>query len=151
MTTLSARKKNRHRWPALRRRRVAVLFGGPSSERAISIRTAAAVRRALSRMGLSPIALEVSPRVAESLREQRINLAFLTTHGTWAKTVGCKGCWMCWGFLTRAAGFSPARWPCTNRRPNGFFKAPGCPRPGGPWFRQESGSRPAAGVVGCRW
>ncbi|MBK8870568.1 MAG: D-alanine--D-alanine ligase [Elusimicrobia bacterium] len=77
MTTRGAQK---NRWRALRR--VAVLFGGPSSERAISIRTAAAVRRALSRMGLSPIALEVSPRVAESLREHRINLAFLATHGT---------------------------------------------------------------------
>jgi D-alanine-D-alanine ligase len=80
VTHFSGAEKNR--WPALRRRRVAVVWGGPSSERAISIRTAAAVRRALSRMGLPHVALEVSPRLADLLRRHRINLAFLATHGT---------------------------------------------------------------------
>lgn len=67
---------------ALRRRRIAVLFGGPSSERAISIRSAAAVRAALRRWGIPHRAIDLTPRVFEPLRRHKINLAFLTTHGT---------------------------------------------------------------------
>ncbi len=67
---------------ALRRRRIAVLFGGPSSERAISIRSANAVRAALRRMGIPHQAMDLTPRVCEPLRRHKINLAFLTTHGT---------------------------------------------------------------------
>ncbi|MBK8575810.1 MAG: D-alanine--D-alanine ligase [Elusimicrobia bacterium] len=67
---------------ALRRRRIAVLFGGPSSEREISIRSAAAVRASLRRCGLAHHAIDLSPRVCEPLRRHKINLAFLTTHGT---------------------------------------------------------------------
>jgi D-alanine-D-alanine ligase len=67
---------------ALRRRRVAVLFGGPSSERAISIRSAAAVRAALRRWGVPHRAIDLTPRVCEPLRRHKINAAFLTAHGT---------------------------------------------------------------------
>jgi D-alanine-D-alanine ligase len=66
----------------LRRRRVAVVFGGPSSEREISIRSSAAVRAALRRLGIPHRAMDLTPRVAEPLRRHKINLAFLTTHGT---------------------------------------------------------------------
>ena len=66
----------------LRRRRVAVVFGGPSSEREISIRSAAAVRAALRRLGIPHRAMDLTPRVAEPLRRHKINLAFLTTHGS---------------------------------------------------------------------
>lgn len=67
---------------ALRRRRVAVLFGGPSSEREISIRSAVAVRGALRRLGIAHHAIDLTSRVYEPLRRHKINLAFLTTHGT---------------------------------------------------------------------
>ncbi len=67
---------------AVRRRRVAVLFGGPSSERAISIRSAAAVRAALRRLGIPHVPIDLTSRVSEPLRQRKINLAFLTTHGT---------------------------------------------------------------------
>lgn len=69
----------------LRRRRIAVLFGGPSSEREISLRSAAAVRGALRRLGLPHKALDLTPRVGETLRREKINLAFLTTHGTFGE------------------------------------------------------------------
>jgi D-alanine-D-alanine ligase len=67
---------------ALRRRRIGVLFGGPSSERAISIRSASAVRAALRRWGIPHHAMDLTSRVGDPLRRHKINLAFLTTHGT---------------------------------------------------------------------
>jgi D-alanine-D-alanine ligase len=66
----------------LRRRRIAVLFGGPSAEREISIRSAAAVRASLRRCGIAHRAFDLTSRVCEPLRRHKISLAFLTTHGT---------------------------------------------------------------------
>ncbi len=67
---------------ALRRRRIAVLFGGWSAERAISIKSATAVRAALRRLEIPHTAVDLTPRIVDSLRRRKINLAFLTTHGT---------------------------------------------------------------------
>jgi D-alanine-D-alanine ligase len=67
---------------ALRRRRLAVLFGGPSAERKISIRSAVAVREALWRWGIPHCAIDLNPRVCEHLRRHKIDLVFLTSHGT---------------------------------------------------------------------
>jgi D-alanine-D-alanine ligase len=69
----------------MERRRIAVIFGGPSSERAISIRSAKAVRASLRRMGLPHCAIDLTSRVCEPLRRGKINLAFLTTHGTFGE------------------------------------------------------------------
>lgn len=66
----------------LRRRRIAVLYGGKSGERSISLKSGAAVRAALKRLGVPHAGIDVSPRVAEELRRKKINLAFLAVHGT---------------------------------------------------------------------
>lgn len=67
---------------ALRRRRIAVLFGGPSAERKISLLSANAVRAALRRLGVPHRAIDLTARVCEPLRRHKIDLALLTTHGT---------------------------------------------------------------------
>lgn len=66
---------------ALRGRRIAVLCGGWSAERAISLKSGAAVRAALKRMGLAHKAVDVSPRLTEDLRRHKTDLAFLAVHG----------------------------------------------------------------------
>ena len=65
----------------LRRRRIAVLYGGWSAERPISIKSGAAVRGALKRLGLPHAAIDVSPGVAADLRRHKTDLAFLALHG----------------------------------------------------------------------
>ncbi len=66
---------------ALRRRRIAVLMGGWSAEREISLQSGRAVSVALRRLGLSHRALDVTPDIARALRRHRVDLAFLATHG----------------------------------------------------------------------
>ncbi len=66
---------------ALKKKRVAVLSGGWSAERPISLKSGAAVRAALKRLGIPHAAIDVSPRVAEDLRRHKTNLAFLAVHG----------------------------------------------------------------------
>lgn len=65
----------------LRRRRIAVLYGGRSAERPISLKSGAAVRAALKRLGLPHVGIDVSANVAADLRKAKTNLAFLAVHG----------------------------------------------------------------------
>lgn len=66
---------------ALKNKRVAVLYGGWSGERRISLKSGAAVRAALKRLGVPHLGIDVSPRVAGDLRRWKVNLAFLALHG----------------------------------------------------------------------
>jgi D-alanine-D-alanine ligase len=56
-------------------------MGGQSSERDVSLRTGAAVHRALCRRGYDAVAIDVGPSLSRDLLDQKISLAFLALHG----------------------------------------------------------------------
>ena len=62
-------------------KRIAVLMGGQSAEREISIRSGRAVWAALIRKGYDAIPLEVDSSVVARLREVRGQIAFIALHG----------------------------------------------------------------------
>lgn len=64
-----------------RRRRIAVLLGGRSSERSISLRTGAAVLASLRRQQCRAVAVDAGGDLVPQLRRHRINLAFIALHG----------------------------------------------------------------------
>src|ERR671914_142245 len=61
--------------------RVAVLAGGQSLERQISLRSGARVRDALERIGHEVIAIDVGPDLVDRLNESRPDVAFVAMHG----------------------------------------------------------------------
>jgi len=61
--------------------RVAVLFGGRSAEREISLKSGEAVYQALREKGWDAVKIDVGPDVAERLREIRPDVAFIALHG----------------------------------------------------------------------
>jgi D-alanine-D-alanine ligase len=61
--------------------RIGVLMGGRSSERDVSLRTGAAVHRALCRRGYDAVAIDVGPTLSRDLQDQKIAIAFLALHG----------------------------------------------------------------------
>jgi D-alanine-D-alanine ligase len=61
--------------------RVAVLAGGQSLERQVSLRSGARVRDALERLGHDVIAIDVGPDLVERLTEERPDVAFVALHG----------------------------------------------------------------------
>ncbi len=65
--------------------RIAVLMGGPSSERDISLKSGKAVEEALREAGLKVVAVEVNEDVEEKLKEVRTDLAFLALHGKYGE------------------------------------------------------------------
>jgi D-alanine-D-alanine ligase len=67
--------------PLLTQARIGVLMGGQSSERDVSLRTGAAVHRALCRLGYDAVTIDVGPALSRELRDQKIAVAFLALHG----------------------------------------------------------------------
>lgn len=62
--------------------RVAILCGGRSHERAVSLRTGARVEQALHSMGEhSPVLIDVNEHLPETLRTGRFDVAFIALHG----------------------------------------------------------------------
>ena len=69
-------------------KRVAVLYGGKSTERDVSLRTGKACADALVSKGHDVTLVDVDEDLAARLREQRIDVAFNALHGRWGED-GC--------------------------------------------------------------
>ena len=69
-------------------KKVAVLYGGRSSEREVSLKTGAACADALASRGYDVARIDVDLDVAARLREHRVDVAFLALHGRWGED-GC--------------------------------------------------------------
>lgn len=66
--------------------RVAVVYGGPSAEREVSVQSGAAVLRALQGMGVDACGIDVEPQhLAEQLRNQRVGRVFNVCHGAFGE------------------------------------------------------------------
>ncbi len=69
-------------------KRVAVLYGGKSTEREVSLRTGKACADALVSKGYDVALVDVDEELAARLREQRVDVAFNALHGRWGED-GC--------------------------------------------------------------
>ena len=72
----------------LKTRRIGVLMGGLSEERAVSLRSGAAVSQALRDIGYPVIELDVGKDLPARLVAERIDLAFIALHGRYGED-GC--------------------------------------------------------------
>ncbi len=68
--------------------RIAVLKGGPSAEREVSLVTGRECARALREEGFDVSELDAGPDLAARLRAQRVDVAFNALHGRWGED-GC--------------------------------------------------------------
>ncbi len=68
-----------HAKPAFKR--VAVLFGGESAERKISLRSGAGVLAALQRCGVNAFGFDPAERPLQGLRDESVDCAFIALHG----------------------------------------------------------------------
>jgi D-alanine-D-alanine ligase len=67
---------------SLLNKRIAVLMGGKSGERQVSLRSGARVMSALQKLGASPIAIDpIDEDWVEQMRDASIEIAFLALHG----------------------------------------------------------------------
>jgi D-alanine-D-alanine ligase len=69
-------------------RRIGVLMGGLSTERAISLKSGAAVAAALRERGHDVVEIDVGRDLAERLRAERVDVAWIALHGRFGED-GC--------------------------------------------------------------
>jgi D-alanine-D-alanine ligase len=72
----------------LKRKRVGVLFGGLSSEREVSLRTGAAVSKALRGLGYDVVEIDVGKDLPARLTAEKVEVAFIALHGRYGED-GC--------------------------------------------------------------
>lgn len=75
----------------LKRSRIGVLMGGLSSEREVSLRTGAAVAKALREGGYTVVELDVGKDVATRLTAEKIDVAFIALHGRYGEDGSIQG------------------------------------------------------------
>jgi len=69
----------------LKRKRVAVLYGGRSSEREISIKSGAAVLNGLVRLGYNATGIDAAEDLVGKLKKEKVDIAFIALHGRWGE------------------------------------------------------------------
>jgi D-alanine-D-alanine ligase len=62
-------------------RKIGVLMGGESSERDISIRSGLAIYQSLQELGYAAVPIDISKDIVNTLKKEKIKLAFLALHG----------------------------------------------------------------------
>ena len=67
--------------PSLKKKKVAVLKGGLSKEREISLKTGKAIEKALTAKGYPTVCIDVGYDVAEKVAREKIECAFVALHG----------------------------------------------------------------------
>ncbi|MBI4665886.1 MAG: D-alanine--D-alanine ligase [Nitrospinae bacterium] len=72
----------------LKYKKVAVLMGGLSSEREISLKTGAAVLGALARLGIPSVSIDAGRDVCEQIKKSGAHVAFIALHGRYGED-GC--------------------------------------------------------------
>ena len=65
----------------LNNKRIGVLYGGLSSEREISIKSGTAVLNALKKLKLNVCGIDVNRDVAEKIKKEKIDIAYIALHG----------------------------------------------------------------------
>ena len=123
-------------------RRVAVLKGGRSFERQVSLRSGARVEAALERLGHDVVSASTSAATSSRrcARPRPTSRSWRCTART-ARTAPSRSCWRSWASATPARASRPASGARTRSSPSTSSATPGCPRrTGSPSRRRPSAS-----------
>ncbi len=66
-------------------KRIGVLMGGLSAEREVSLKSGAAVAASLIRQGYNVCSIDVNTEIAQTLRHEKIDTAFIALHGRYGE------------------------------------------------------------------
>ncbi|WP_225410890.1 D-alanine--D-alanine ligase [Stigmatella hybrida] len=131
----------------LKTKRVGVLLGGLSSEREVSLRTGAAVSKALRSLGYDVVEIDVGKDVAARLAAEKVDVAWLALHGRYGEDGAIQGLleslfipYTGSGVLASAVGMDKvyAKW---------IFSTHGIPTPPYKTFRDAASARAEADTL----
>lgn len=109
--------------------RVAVLYGGRSAEREVSLKSGAAVLAALQEAGVDAFAIDVGDDLLKRLCEQPIDRAFIVLHGRGGEDGTVQGLLECAGIPYTGSGVLASALAMDKLRTKQIWQSVGLPTP----------------------
>lgn len=128
--------------------RVAVLFGGRSAEREVSLKSGAAVLDALQNAGVDAFGLDVGADVVQRLAAERIDRAFIVLHGRGGEDGAMQGLLECAGIPYTGSGILASALAMDKLRTKQVWQSLGLPTPRHAALASEADCRVAAAELG---
>jgi D-alanine-D-alanine ligase len=128
--------------------RVAVLFGGKSAERAVSLKSGAAVLQALQAAGVDAFGIDVGDDFLQRLTSERIDRAFIVLHGRGGEDGSMQGLLECAGIPYTGSGILASALAMDKLRTKRVWLSLGLPTPAHATLACEADCRAAAVELG---
>ena len=128
--------------------RVAVLYGGKSAEREVSLKSGAAVLAALQSAGVDAFGIDVDDRLLTRLSSERIDRAFIVLHGRGGEDGSMQGLLECAGIPYTGSGILASALAMDKLRTKQVWQSLGLPTPRHAVLASEADCRAAADGLG---
>jgi D-alanine-D-alanine ligase len=109
--------------------RVAVLYGGKSAEREVSLKSGAQVLGALQSAGVEVFGIDVGDDLLDILQREKIDLAFIILHGRGGEDGSMQGLLECLGIPYTGSGILASALAMDKLRTKQVWKSLGLPTP----------------------
>ncbi|SFB41121.1 D-alanine--D-alanine ligase [Azotobacter beijerinckii] len=128
--------------------RVAVLFGGKSAERAVSLKSGQAVLEALQGAGVDAFGIDVGDDLLGRLSRERIDRAFIVLHGRGGEDGSMQGLLECAGIPYTGSGVLASALAMDKLRTKQVWQSLGLPTPRHAVLASEADCQAAAQALG---
>ena len=128
--------------------RVAVLFGGKSAEREVSLKSGAAVLGALQVAGVDAFGIDVGDDFLQRLSSERIDHAFIVLHGRGGEDGSMQGLLECAGIPYTGSGILASALAMDKLRTKQVWQSLGLPTPRHAVLASEADCETAAKTLG---
>ena len=128
--------------------RVAVLYGGKSAEREVSLKSGAAVLSALQEAGVDAFGIDVADDLLQRLTAERIDRAFIVLHGRGGEDGSMQGLLECAGIPYTGSGVLASALAMDKLRTKQVWQSLGLPTPRHAVLASEADCRVAAEKLG---
>lgn len=128
--------------------RVAVLFGGKSAEREVSLKSGAAVLEALQTAGVDALGIDVGDDFLQRLAGERIDRAFIVLHGRGGEDGSMQGLLECAGIPYTGSGILASALAMDKLRTKQVWQSLGLSTPRHAVLASEEDCRNAAAALG---
>ena len=128
--------------------RVAVLFGGKSAEREVSLKSGAAVLQALQAAGVDAFGIDVGDDLLQRLTSEKIDRAFIVLHGRGGEDGAMQGLLECAGIPYTGSGILASALAMDKLRTKRVWLSLGLPTPAHATLASEEDCRAAAAELG---
>ncbi|HJE30757.1 MAG TPA: D-alanine--D-alanine ligase, partial [Pseudomonas nitrititolerans] len=128
--------------------RVAVLFGGKSAEREVSLKSGAAVLGALQAAGVDAFGIDVGDDFLQRLSTERIDRAFIVLHGRGGEDGSMQGLLECAGIPYTGSGILASALAMDKLRTKQVWLSLGLPTPRHAVLASEEDCEAAAKTLG---